>query len=1647
MQKSEIRNGLHIVTIGASAGGLEAINDFFDNLPTGAPLAFIIIQHLSPHHKSLLVELISKHTTLEVAEAEHNVKVTEGTVHVIPNDKVMTIQDGHLKLAEKAFDRAPNTAIDIFLTSLAKDQQQKAIAVILSGTGSDGSRGIQEIKTQGGLVFVQDPLSAQFDGMPNSAISSGFVDFILPPDLMPDEIFACLNEKPLRLPDKGQPTEASLPEVLSLVEKQCGHDFTNYKPPTLLRRISRRMAALGVKHIKEYLGLLQNSSEECGNLGKDFLIGVTRFFRDEAAFEQVKKELHPLIHQKNNGEAVKVWIAACSTGEEAYSMAILLNEMTQQQGKHLELKFFATDLDQEAIDTASKGVYSESSVQHISRKLLDKYFFREENRWIVKPHLRKQIVFAKHNIIKDPPFIKNDVISCRNMLIYMNATLQAKVFSVFHFALNPGGFLFLGPSEVPQPAYGFDSLNVKWKIYKRNNRAAGLQPNRLPAAKLGTAAPYTAKKQVFSEVEEGFHQALINQHQFAAVVIDKNLDIRDSIGKIHAYLQLPERIVSLNILKMVDQELSLTLGAAIRQCLKEKTEFSLHHVRLTENQPPVHITLKYLPASSRVLIIFGQATQPADLRMGSHDAVTPSQASYIAELEDELKETRRHLQMTVESLETANEELQSSNEELLSSNEELQSSNEELQSLNEELHTLNTEHQLRIKELIELNDDLDNYFRSTEIANVFLDKDLKIRKFNPAAARIINLMDGDVGRFIEHFTTNIEARIHLANEVIRVMKTSEIFEKEVRMVNGDVFILRILPFIRKDNTVDGAVISLFDVSNIKELNMLVSAVYNASPSAILSLRSTTGNNKQLLFEVNTANSNAERLFQLSEKELIGRNLASGFPQLSKSLLHEKAVKVMQTATPWQGQIHWKENDVESWFEASLTPMHQGVVLTLTNVTDKVLADRKFRKNYQELVVTKENYRQLSEQLERKVQQRTHDLAISEERFRMVSSVTSDAICDRNLVNNTIWWSDSFYNWLGFKPSDETATTGFWLSLIHPNDKALVAQTLHQVVNEGAEWRMQYRIRNKAGNYIPVLDQGTALTNEAGIPYRLIGALTDRSAEELKQQNRELEELVQIRTEELKSQKDILEKLFMDLPASLCVIQMPEMVFELTNPSFRRFFGNRPLKGMSVASAAGAATQTLLQLVQQVVATGETCRVAEQMVSLDADSATQVLYFNFVLLPVKEASAIKSIIVFAYDVTNEVLARQKLAETNTELSKLNREFKFVSDFMPQLVWATRPDGFHDFYNRRWYEYTGLSYEQTKGAGWNDVVHPDDRERSAQVWQHSLKTGELYEIEYRFRRHDGQYRWFLGRALPLRDENGTITKWFGTCTDIEDQKRTKELLEQKVQERTAEWQRSNQELEASNYELSQFASIASHDLKEPIRKIIMFSNMIKDQFHGELSENVRSYLERIIISSHRMNLLVKDLLSFTRLSSEKMQFEKTDLNDIVQDVLSDLELVVAEKKALVEVHGLTEAEILPQQMRQVFQNLISNSLKFIADGQLPHIKISGERVSGLAFNAPADPNGSCLKITLEDNGIGFDDQFAGKLFQLFSRLHSKRKYEGTGIGLAIVKKVLERHKGIVTARGKEGAGAEFVFIIPLQQKEHESEYVYHKIFNQN
>lgn len=819
-----------IVGIGASAGGLEALEQFFEKMPTRTGMAFIVVQHLSPDFKSLTDILLARRTSIPIHCVENGMEVRPDAIYLILPKKDMIIANGKLLLTDKDPSQLVTMPIDHFFRSVAQEAGTRAVGIILSGTGSDGSRGIRDIHDAGGLVIVQKPESAKFDGMPNSAEKTGVVDSFLAPDEMPEALrqhaarYAAGGKGPVFDLEKRVPEEG-MAILFRLLREGYGIDFSQYRAATVDRRIDRRLQISCTASLAEYARRLEKDPNEVNALYKDLLIGVTRFMRDREAFTSLAAILPQLVQQTvDRGEEFRVWVAGCATGEEAYSVAILVRECLINLGKDIPVKVFATDVHRGSLEFASTALYPEDSLADIGPERLAHYFIQKGDSYQVSPELRRMVVFAPHNVLKDAPFTKLDLITCRNLLIYFQPNAQKKVLSLFHFGLRTGGILFLGPSESAGELNDeFDLVDSRWKIL-RKRRDVRLPPDvriSTPAAGITRAVPTTPATGLVDGQLFAAYNALLSATLPPSLLVNSRRELMQSFGGANRYLK-PEGLFSADVLEMVTPNLRTALTGALQRVLAEKQPVVYRAIRITlpESVVLVNVTVRpvQLPRNGDcfALILLEEVGVPSPTNPPEQEGSLDQESQErVLALETELRFTRENLQATIEELETSNEELQATNEELVASNEELQSTNEELHSVNEELYTVNAEHQNKIAQLTELTSDVENLLASTEVHTVFLDRDLCIRKFTPKIAETFNFMSQDIGRRIDSFTHSID-HSGLLEDLKTVLATGVPVEKQVRDQRGNWYLLRVLPY-RVGLGVEGVVLTLIDIGSLKRM--------------------------------------------------------------------------------------------------------------------------------------------------------------------------------------------------------------------------------------------------------------------------------------------------------------------------------------------------------------------------------------------------------------------------------------------------------------------------------------------------------------------------------------------------------------------------------------------------------------------------------------------------------------------------------------------------------------------------------------------------------------------------------------------------------------------------------------------------------------
>ncbi len=1323
-----------IIGIGSSAGGLKALEEFFDHCPSDTGYAFVIVQHLSPDYKSLMPELLSRHTNMTVREASQDDKVEPNHVYLIPGNKNIIIRNGYLMLSKRPPNNQMNFSVDIFFKSLAVEKKEKAICVILSGTGSDGTKGAKSIKEEGGTLFVQSPDSAKFDGMPRSAISQGLADFVLAPEEMPKEIIDFVQLDNLNLSDvKGLPeVTESLEKILRMIKSFAGYDFLSYKRPTLFRRTAKRMNITKNRTIDEYINYLYEDSEEKFILANEFLIGVTKFFRDREAFDTLKQKVIPsIVHsKKGKDEPIKVWVVACSTGEEAYSIAMLLEEYAHLTKQELPYKIFATDVNEKSVDFASKGIYKENIDAEIPPQLLNKYFIKKKKSYQINPEIRSNIIFSKHDVLQNPPFNKMDLVSCRNMLIYMENEIQLKVLTSIHFALNQQGYLFLGSSEnIGILDKNFEEVSSKWKIYRNLKAGRVIHQYNNEIWKIGVGPKEVRgigkKEKVFDKMIKSINSMLMEDLGVVCACIDENFDIIQASGKLKKYIEFPEEGFTNNLIKMLPDELGIPLNTIIRKIAKEEgVESSERVVKLLKGNVLNEIKLvarelKLGPVYKKTYLILFYEQRGTDLSDFDREQFVPSvfaKTAEVEELKEALSETRENLQSTIEELETTNEEMQATNEELMASNEELQSTNEELQSLNEELHTVNAELQEKNTQLLESNSDIENLMKNVNIGTVFLDRNFNIRKFTPAIHQHFQLRVEDIGRPISHFSGTLGGQ-DLMELSKRVINNLDSYKEEIQNADGTWFLMQIFPYRNQEHVIKGVVINFINIHDTKEavqetgkLNDFLSHIIDTNPGIIYVY--------DLVEKRNVFSSeNIAKIGGYTEGEI--KKFGS---QLSDMLFHPDDIK----------RIEQHHENVKNLKDDEVLQLEYRVIHKTTKEPIWVLsADKVNERNEKGEVVSILGVAQNISQLK----DLQNLLKTSESRLQLAIKGNRAAIWEWSDINeNKAWWSDEFYKLLEYNPDDLKTNFSSFVNLIHPEDIISFRGSLEEHVANRREFEEQVRVKTKHHNY---------------------------------------------------------------------------------------------------------------------------------------------------------------------------------------------------------------------------------------------------------------------------------KWFRVNAKAQINQEGKAEKIVGTLTDIDNKRQSEDKLKD------------------LNVELERFAYLASHDLKEPLRTVTSFTKLFKEEYGDNFDDTARQYLTFIENASARMITLTNDLLQYSQLDNKSLNFQWIDLNELLKDILEDLQKRIEDNNAKITIATLPNVYCDKVQIRQLFQNLISNSLKYRKKKVEPQIQVGFEEKESEYY------------FYVKDNGIGINSKYHDKVFEVFKRLHSQEEYEGTGIGLANCKRIVDNHNGKIWLRSTFGKGSKFYFSLSKLESKKENE----------
>lgn len=1111
-----------VVGVGASAGGLDAYKRLLYELPGDAGVAFVLVQHLDPTHESLMVELLSRHTSMRVLQIEDGTSIRPNHVYMIPPNKFVRIRGNQLYLEPPVTNRGVRLPIDSFFRSLAADRKERAICVVLSGTGSDGADGVREVKAEGGMTVVQKPETAEYDGMPRSAISTEAVDYVLPLEEMADVIVRYAKHPYVQAEPRSTLVDAApdhFRAILSLLHAHTDHDFTRYKKGTLARRIARRMSVRQLDKPSDYLKLLRDDREEIQNLFKDFLIGVTGFFRDSESWRALTDAISVRLLEKEDNEPFRVWVPACSTGEEAYSIAMLLAEQQKRQNRRIDMQIFATDIDPDAVDFARRGTYRESVIKDVPESYIDASFQREGEQFVVRKRLREACIFAVQNVLTDPPFSGLDLICCRNLLIYLEAGVQRRVFQMMHFSLRKDGLLFLGSSEAP-PRQGprFDVVSQPARIYRKSgdSRTEGgglpLEQTRAPARAANYWEPKADVPTPIEGTVELSKRALLEEFAPASVVINQRALIQYFHGAVRRYLDFPTGEPDLDLFSMVIDGLKSKTRTAVQKARTSRETVSVvaPRVRWDTGAGAVQVRVQPLPDSRKsekyYLVSFLEEAKPDDADDRDKEKADKAVDEGAEEgsnrhLELELQAVREDLQSTIEELESANEELKASNEEVMSMNEELQSTNEELetsreelQSLNEELSTVNNQLHDKVEELEHTTNDLSNLLISTDMATLFLDSDLRIRRFTPATERLMNLLPSDIGRPLSDLAPRVNDP-DLAADAREVLHRLTAVEKEVRNGGNRTYIRRVTPFRTSENKIEGVVVTFTEITRLREA------------SARVELRERQQAVVARLGRIALANDDLDDLFN-STTELVADTLNVEFAKILWLQPDGRRMKLIAGVGWDEGLVGSELVPMGSNSQAGYTLQAGGPVVVANLANEKRFSGPRILTRHgivsgMSIAIGPESSPwgvlgvHSSEPMEFSVDDTNFIQAVAnilwdaihrdatEERFRVLIDTSAQMVWTAAPSGEVAEDSPS---WREFTGQSEEEWLGFgWLDAIHPDDRERVRSTWMDAVKRDDPMNIEYRVRHVSGdwrwtevNAAPIIGQDHQITSWVGM---------------------------------------------------------------------------------------------------------------------------------------------------------------------------------------------------------------------------------------------------------------------------------------------------------------------------------------------------------------------------------------------------------------------------------------------------------------------------------------------------------------------------------------------------------------------------------------
>jgi len=1583
------QNLFPVVGIGASAGGLEAFKKLITAIPENSGMAYILVQHLHPEYESALPEILQRVTSIPVIEISDNVHVNPNHIYVIPSNKMLVATDGVLKLSPR-LAKERNMSIDIFFSSLAEVHQGHSIGVILSGTGADGTAGLKDIKDHGGLTFAQDPASAAYDGMPQHAIDAAIVDFILPPEKISERLMELQQSFAISSsgdePDaKDKINEDGFRQILALLKIRVGVDFSFYKQTTVRRRIIRRMIILHLETITDYAEYLKKNKPEQDILFNDLLIPVTSFFRDSITFNRLCETVFPeILKNKSVSNPGRIWIAGCSTGQEAYSIAICIQEYLSDHTSNIKVQIFATDLSEVSIKKARNGVYSKKELEGISETRLKQFFNKTDGNYQVKKPVRDMCIFATHNFLKDPPFAKMDLITCRNVLIYLQPFLQKKALTVFHYALNNKGILVLGKSETTGNASDiFIPFGNKDKFFTKKSvsgRFINVASERSETAFADKNYFVRSKEGKTDDFQKNADEILLSKYTPVGVVVNDQFEIVQFRGSTGAYLEPSPGKASLNVLKMAKEGLAFEIRNALHKAKSSSEPFIKEGILINDGKKSV--TIEVVPLLNTVdlhfLILF-RDTYTAEAGTPKRGTKKPASGgrgaekdTRIQQLEKELAQAREDMRSITEDQEASNEELQSSNEELLSGSEELQSLNEELETSKEELQSTN-------EELITVNQEL--YDRNDELN--------QSRQFAEATLAVLHepLLVLDKNFIIKTANTSF-------------YETFELTEEET--LGKILFALQDkgwdIPGLRK---------GLGKIQKEKEKTIEMEIVFTFP---VIGERTICFNIQAISRET------GEQLILLALDDITLRKKA-------EKILAEKASGILQ-----QHQL------LHNYF------MEAPAFFVILKGPEYIF---EFANN------------------------RYHQLTGNRELIGKKMMEAMPELAGQGFVEIV----DEIYR--GGKPF-----AGKEMPALIEKVKGQPPQQIYIDLNCQA-------IRNEEGEISGILVLG----------YEVTELITGRK--------------------HLLRNAEMIEEMYMNSPAYVCTIMGPAHIYELVNPSYQKLIGTREILGKPVFEALPELVgQGFDKILDNVYNTGEIYLGNEVPVWLAHDEGLEpaLRYFNFSYQPIyNEDNKITGILIFGYEVTDEIKGRKIQEESAIR-------FGVLTNAMPQKMWMADEHGNVNYLNRQWLDYTHKNFDELKGKGWEKIIHADDWSHNKQTWINSINTGDDFQLEHRFLKHDGTYKWHLSRGHAQKDENDKVIVWIGTHTDIDEQKQSEEKIRiaeefsrtvlqsspdcvkvldkegfiyfmntngmclMEIEDfgmvknkpwwelwgeenkptidaavktalagKTAQFQaycptakgtpkwwdvivtplfgtdgvvpqlisvsRDITDRVKMEQKKDEFISIASHEMKTPLTTAKAYLQLLELSLDTE-NETTNLYAKKASQSVTRLNDLVTELLDASKIQHGKLNYNIStfNFNEMVDTTVEDMQH--SSPKHTIVKTGKVQQQVTgdKERLQQVIINLLSNAIKYSPDSLDVYINIAQQDNE--------------IKVSIKDNGIGISQHHLEKIFDRYYRVQEHAvEFQGLGIGLFISYEIIQRHQGKLWAESEPGEGSTFYFTLPI------------------